>query len=286
MDPIIPSKPNPVANKFAHALELATGHWPLPIGRTSFRHSRPATLCRGFREGDSVHRLQASLHSRGRPSAPCKADLYYRGALKRHSEAHPMAFVGYVWMPSCQMPSCQIESMGEFIGHCHILRINTWILSPPLKLTSRQKIPPCSRIGNWAFGDCQFDGFLFHIPAKRRSGAASVAHLGRARTREGTPSDARGANLYSRNPLKRHSDVAFVARFQANSHNGGRPSAPGRANLYQRDPLKRHSEAHPVTPSRTNLHNMGRPSTPGRANLCSGGLLKRHSSARSVAPVG
>ena len=89
-------------------------------------------------DAHSVHRLQASLHSRGRPSAPCKADLYYRGALKRHSEAHPMAFVGYVWMPSCQMPSCQIESMGEFIGHCHILRINTWILSPPLKLTSRQ----------------------------------------------------------------------------------------------------------------------------------------------------
>ena len=100
-------------------------NWPLGIGhcqfgRTSFRHSRPATLCRGFREGDSVHRLQASLHSRGRPSAPCKADLYYRGAIKRHSEAHPMAFVGYVWMPSCQMPSCQIESMGEFIGNCHI----------------------------------------------------------------------------------------------------------------------------------------------------------------------
>ena len=85
-----------------------------------------------------MHRLQASLHNRGRPSAPCKADLYYRGALKRHSEAHPVALVGYVWMPSCQMPSCQIESMGEFIGNCHILRKNTWILSSPLELTSRQ----------------------------------------------------------------------------------------------------------------------------------------------------
>ena len=94
-------------------------------------------------DAHSVHRLQASLHNRGRPSAPCKADLYYRGALKRHSEAHPVAPVGNVWMPSCQM-----------------------------------------------------DGLLFHIPAKRRSGAASVAPLGRARTREGAPSDARGANLY------------------------------------------------------------------------------------------
>ena len=57
---------------------------------------------------------------------------------KRHSEAHPVAPVGYVWMPSCQMPSCQIESMGEFIGDCHILRKNTWILSSPLNLTSCQ----------------------------------------------------------------------------------------------------------------------------------------------------
>ena len=158
MDPIIPSKPNPVANKFAHALELATGHWPLPIGRTSFRHSRPATLCRGFREGDSVHRLQASLHSRGRPSAPCKADLYYRGALKRHSEAHPMAFMGYVWMPSCQMPSCQIESMGEFIGHCHILRINTWILSPPPKTNQSPINPPM--LSNWQLG-------IWRLPIRR-----------------------------------------------------------------------------------------------------------------------
>ena len=71
-------------------------------------------------DAHSVHRLQASLHSRGRPSAPCKADLYYRGALKRHSEAHPMAFVGYVWMPSCQMPSCQIESMGNLLALSHL----------------------------------------------------------------------------------------------------------------------------------------------------------------------
>ena len=85
-----------------------------------------------------MHRLQASLHSRGRPSAPCKADLYYRGALKRHSEAHPVAPVGNVWMPSCQMPSRQFESMGEFIGDCHILRKSTWILSSLPKLPSRQ----------------------------------------------------------------------------------------------------------------------------------------------------
>ena len=85
-----------------------------------------------------MHRIQASLHNRGRPSAPCKADLNYRGALKRRSEAHPVALVGYMWMPNGQMPNGQIESMEEFIGHCHILRINTWILSPPLKLPSRQ----------------------------------------------------------------------------------------------------------------------------------------------------
>jgi len=73
-----------------------------------------------------------------RPSAPCKADLYYRGALKRHSEVHPVVPVGYMWMPSGQMPSGQIESMGEFIGHCQILRKNIWIISSPLKRTSGQ----------------------------------------------------------------------------------------------------------------------------------------------------
>ena len=98
------------------------------------------SLCkRGFREllRASAQQGPPSKH-RGRPSAPCKADLYYRGAFKRRSEAHPVAPVGYMWMPSGQMPSGQIESMGEFIGHCHILRKNTWILSSPLNLTSCQ----------------------------------------------------------------------------------------------------------------------------------------------------
>ena len=61
-----------------------------------------------------------------------------------------MAFVGYVWMPSCQMPSCQIESMGEFIGHCHFLRNNIWILSSPLNLAQWPINSPM--LSNWPLG--------------------------------------------------------------------------------------------------------------------------------------
>ena len=89
-------------------------------------------------DAHSVHRLQASLHSRGRPSAPCKADLYYRGALKRHSEAHPVAPVGNVWMPSCQMPSRQFESMGEFIGDWVVLGGMIRSMCSSLRCDSRQ----------------------------------------------------------------------------------------------------------------------------------------------------
>ena len=73
-----------------------------------------------------------------RPSAPCKADLYYRGALKRHSEAHPVAPVGYMWMPSRQMPSHQIESMGEFIGDWFVLGEMIRSICSSLRCDSRQ----------------------------------------------------------------------------------------------------------------------------------------------------
>ena len=92
-----------------------------------------------------------------------------------------MAPVGYMWMPSGrmwmpsgQMPSGQFESMGEFIGHCHFLRNNIWILSSPLNLTQWPINSPT--LSNWplGIGHCQLGGLLLDIPAQRRSAAASV----------------------------------------------------------------------------------------------------------------
>ena len=79
-----------------------------------------------------------------------------------------MAPVGYMWMPSGrmwmpsgQMPSGQIESLGEFIGPGHFLRNNIWILSSPLILAQWPIHSPMLSnwplgIGHWAIGRTSF----------------------------------------------------------------------------------------------------------------------------------
>ena len=75
MDPIIPSEPTQWPINSPMLSNWPLGIWPLPIGWTSFRHSRPATLWRGFR-GPSGMRPR----KRGHPQRCPRGELVLKGS--------------------------------------------------------------------------------------------------------------------------------------------------------------------------------------------------------------
>ena len=110
-----------VANKFPHALELATRH--LAIGHPHVAHGRHGVRLRVPLEGTSVIQVRLARSARAAPAVQACLKAMHGIPLTEAAAERRWAGMSKRSPPNWQwpMPSGQFESMGEFIGDWLVL---------------------------------------------------------------------------------------------------------------------------------------------------------------------